>query len=117
MSEAVVFSTRRPFAWGVLVVGDVNSRDIPALKPGENIAATSSTVVVRVRHAQDVADIDDSEFAVSVRVATGTSGGTGHEAVITVTSGQLSVGDANTADLVKLQPGMWRLSIVAEPND
>ena len=46
-------STTRSLAWGVLVVGDAESRDIPSLEPLKTITATDSTVVIRVRHAQD----------------------------------------------------------------
>jgi hypothetical protein len=115
--EISELTATRSFAWGVLVVGDAESHDIPPLEPLKTIAATDSTVVIRVRHAQDVTDIDDSEFLVNVRVAADSGHGEGVEATVAVPSGRLSVGDANAADIVNLRPGRWRLRIEVEPDD
>ena len=116
-TEIIELTTIRPFAWGVLVVGDADGHDIPPLEPLQTIAATDSTVVIRVRHAQDVTDIDDSEFLVNLRVAADSGDGEGVKAIVAVPSGRLSVGDANAADILNLRPGRWQLRIEVEPND
>ena len=116
-TEISELTATRSFAWGVLVVGDAESHDIPPLEPLRTIAATDSTVVIRVRHAQDVTDIEDSEFLVNLRVAADSGHGEGVVATVAVPSGRLSVGDANAADIVNLRPGRWRLRIEVEPDD
>ena len=98
-------------------MGDAESDDIPSLQPGSWIASADSTVVIRVRHAQDVANVDDSEFMVGVRVAADSGDTVGVEATVAVPSGRLSVGDADAADVVNLRPGRWRLRIEVAPDD
>lgn len=118
MSEEIKeLTATRSFAWGVLIVGDAERHDIPSLEPSNPIAVAVSAVVVRVRHAQDVTDIDDSEFLVDVRVAADSGDHDGVEAIVAVPSGRLSVGDASIADVVNLRPGRWRLRIEVEPDD
>jgi hypothetical protein len=66
----------RPFHWGIVVVGDRESTDIPEIRPDELVASSASEVVVPVRHAQDVEVVgrQDEEipfFEVSVSCSPG----------------------------------------------
>jgi hypothetical protein len=46
--------SRRPLNWGIVLIGDRDTRDIPVREPDESIASNPALVVVPVRHAQDV---------------------------------------------------------------
>lgn len=109
--------TKRSFAWGVLMVGDAESSDIPTIPVGATVASTATTVVLAVRHAQDVDDVDQSEFLVEVRCALGAGDADCIYASIAVPSGRLAVGDADHVDVVRVRPGPVRLRIEVEPED
>jgi hypothetical protein len=102
---------------GVLIVRDAESHDNPTLAAGATFGTTASSLAIGVRHAQDVAHIAESEFLVQVRCAEGTGDADGIDASIAVSSGRLTVGDANHEDVVRLDPGRWRVHIEADPPD
>ena len=117
----------RPFGWGILLVADSATSEIPEMEEGVPFPSTATAVAVPVRHTQDV-DIDGlaltadeaiPEFAVKVRAFVG------HEADcpvrfdgrIEVPSGRVSVGDADRDDTLELEPGLWRLQVALSPPD
>jgi hypothetical protein len=105
----------RPFAWGMLVIGDAEDR---ALRFDGNgtVSATEFSVIVRVRHAQDVDDLDDDPFAVTVRVESTAKVG-GESVEIAVPSGELFVGDGESFEAISVEPGLWRVEVEVEPAD
>lgn len=114
----------RPFHWGIVVVGDRESTDIPEIRPDELVASSASEVVVPVRHAQDVEVVgrQDEEipfFEVSVSCSPGVVEGQElrFDGIVTLPSGVLSIGDADDEALVPLTPGLHRLQIAVEPRD
>jgi hypothetical protein len=109
--------TKRSFAWGVLIVGDAESSDIPTLPVGATVASTTTTVALAVRHAQDLDDVDESEFLVEVRCALGAGDADCIRESIAVPSGRLSVGDADHVDVMRVGPGRVHLHIDVEPED
>lgn len=111
------FNTIRAFAWGIVIIGDADTQEIPSLDRDTSIVSSGSAVVILVRHAQDVVDPDDAEFLVEVQC---TAGSTSRDDVsfdgdILISSGRLSVGDADHEHTVIVDPGRWRLQIAAEP--
>ena len=71
-----VLEFRRPFYWGVVLIGDPEAMGVPDLGPEQSIAAKAAPAVVPVRHAQDsgMADEDGdgvAPFEVSIRCSPG----------------------------------------------
>jgi hypothetical protein len=111
------FNTLRAFAWGVVLIGDADTQEIPSPEPDKAIVSSDSAVVMLVRHAQDVVDLDDEAFLVEVQC---TAGSTDRDDVsfdgdILISSGRLSIGDADHEDTLIVASGRWRLQIAAEP--
>lgn len=114
----------RPFHWGVLLIGDPETADIPNRGPEGAIVSNGALVVVPVRHAQDVefsgrGDEEIPPFVVSVRCSPGVSQSQemGFDGVIDLPSGLMSIGDADTEEVLTLTPGRYRLQIEVHPND
>jgi len=109
----------RPFWWGVLVVADRDwADDVPTELSESGFGTSETAIAVRVRHAQDV-EFDDAspdvvvspcEVVVTVNVGTPTSR-TVFEHDVSIESGWLTVGDAESQDAVRVSPGRWQLSI------
>jgi hypothetical protein len=115
---------RRPFQWGILLVGDPESKDIPELGRDGATASNSALVGVPVRHAQDVefSGGDDEEippFLVSVSCSAGVAHGQelSFDGVISLPSGLMSIGDADREETLALTPGTYRLQIEGDPGD
>jgi hypothetical protein len=111
------FHTVRAFAWGIVIIGDADTQEILSPERDTAIVSSDSAVVMLVRHAQDVVDPDDEELLVEVHC---TAGSTGRDDLtfdgdILVSSGRLSIGDADHEDTLIVAPGPWRLQIAAEP--
>lgn len=109
----------RAFNWGIVLVSDANSRDIPELPRGSSFAASRDGVVIAVRHAQDV-DVVDSDLSpdevippatVSVRVGLGAQERADFSCVLALTSGKLLVGDADHEDIVTVPPGEYTVAV------
>ena len=56
------FNTIRAFGWGIVIVGDSDTQEIPAPDRDKPIVSSDSAVVILVRHAQDVVEPDDEEW-------------------------------------------------------
>jgi hypothetical protein len=109
---------RRPFQWGILIIADPRASALPELVGGEAVVASDSAVIVGVRHAQDVDDLDDTDFEVAVSCAPGPverGSALAFDGVLTVQSGRLDVGDANHWDALLVSPGRWRIQIETDP--
>lgn len=107
----------RAFAWGIVIIGDADTREFPSLDRDNVIVSSDSAIVVPVRHAQDVANPDDSEFLVELEC---TEGSTGRDDVsfdgsILIRSGRLSIGDADHEDTMIVTPGRWRVQVDTQP--
>lgn len=114
----------RPFHWGVLLIGDPETADIPERGPEGAIVSSGAVVVVPVRHAQDVefSGRDDEEippFVVSVCCLRGVaqSQELSFDGVVDLPSGLMSIGDADTEEILTLTPGTYRLQIEVHPSD
>jgi hypothetical protein len=106
---------RRSFGWGVLLISDARSRDIPVSLPKGPVTATDTAVAIAVRHAQDV-DYEGGETApaaVSVNVLAGPAdvAATDFEGSIRLGSGVLAVGDAEQEETVDVRPGSYRVQV------
>lgn len=121
MTEQLV-ELRRPFAWGVLLVGDASDARIPSVPAEGSISRSATQVAIPVRHEQDVAlsgDNPDEITPFAVRLSC--SGGTAQsqalefDDVIELPSGRLAIGDADRVETVGLSPGRWRIQVAMEP--
>ena len=118
------FRVDRPFSWGILLIGDSASHDVPASESGV-VVATRTVVAVGVRHAQDVdfesADEEQevSQFSVTVEVRLGQVADTAvqFDSVIEVPSGRITVGDADRDESLLVTPGRWRIQLALTPED
>lgn len=114
-----LLNTTRAFAWGIVIIGDADTQDIPSPDRDNAIVASDSTVVAKVRHAQDVLNPQDEEFLVEVQCTAGEAdrADVSFDGDIDVASGRISVGDADHEDRLIVEPGRWRLQIAVEPID
>lgn len=108
---------KRPFNWGVLIVGDPSAKAVPELPPGETLSHSSELIVIPVRHAQDIDDFDGPPFEVEVTCRRRTAGfATGqHHALLHLSSGDLGVGDVNRETVLHPGPGWWWVTITMRP--
>lgn len=111
-------NTTRAFEWGIVLVGDSESTDIPALDRDAAIRSSDTAVVVAVRHAQDIANSDEGQFLVEVSCVSGLAGrdDLAFDGHVLVSSGRLSIGDADHQDMLLVPPGRWRLQIATGPS-
>jgi hypothetical protein len=109
---------RRAFHWGALVIMDASSTDVPTQPAEAGVATTDAGMMIPVRHAQDV-DFDGLDpdetvppFEVEVEVNTGPPDGP-VSAVHTarITSGVLTIGDADDEMRVDVEPGRVRITV------
>ncbi len=114
-----LLNTTRAFAWGIVIIGDADTQDIPSPELGNAIVASDSAVVAKVRHAQDVVNPEDDEFLVEVQCTAGEANrdDLSFDGAILVSSGRISVGDADHEDKLLVEAGRWRLQIAVEPID
>ena len=119
-----VLEFRRPFYWGVALIGDPEAIGVPDLGPEQSIGSSAAVVVVPVRHAQDsgMADEDGdgvAPFEVSIRCSSEVAEvqDLQFDGTVSLPSGQLSFGDADAETIVPLPPGDYRLQITIVPVD
>jgi len=110
----------RPFHWGVLFIGDPETVDIPEMRLDGAISSSAALVAVPVRHAQDIEYSGREKihpFAVSVSCSPGVDQGQelSFDGVINLPSGLMSVGDADSASILTLAPGTYRIQIAVHP--
>ena len=109
-----------PFGWGLLLIGDGASQELPSIRRGVAVTATGSVIAVGVRHAQDVEPGSAiHEFHVSVEVRVGQPADRSHcfDCLIDVPSGRITLGDADREEEVDVGPGRWRVQVALEPED
>jgi hypothetical protein len=107
------FREERPFGWGLLLVGDGADQELPPLHPGVLVTATSRSIAVSVRHAQDVepdSAVQVCHLRVEVRVGHPADRALSFDGVIEVPSGRISFGDADDVRELEVAPGRWRVS-------
>ena len=118
---------RRGFGWGILVVLNNPNGEVPDLK-GKPFAASSSGLVIVVRHAQDVDAtvldplasndyVPEAQVAVHVLVASHGLESADYQSVLSVTDGNLDIGDADRWDSLHLPVGSWQAQVTASPAD
>jgi hypothetical protein len=106
---------RRPFNWGVLIVGDLNG-DVPESLAG-GFGRTSDSLALAVRHAQDIGS-DSAPFEVEVQIIAGPpTNPPDIEHVVSVPSGVLAVGDAESQAELRVPPGDYRRAVRGEPRE
>ncbi|MEM9894705.1 MAG: hypothetical protein AAF962_27980 [Actinomycetota bacterium] len=112
-------SVARPFHWGVLIVGDRYDAALPDLGPGPTIGVGRCSITIPVRHAQDTDSTDCGPFAVNVTctLIDGEYPAGAAEAVVNLPSGVLAIGDADEAEYLDVQPGLWRIVVDLHPTD
>ena len=113
-----VLRFRRPFHWGALLIMDASSTDVPRQPLESGIARSDAGLMVPVRHAQDVdfAGLDPDEavppFEVDVEVHAGPPRGpVSADHVVRITSGALTIGDADHEVHVDVEPGRVRIAV------
>ena len=114
--------TERPFAWGIVLFQDRDSVDVPELS-GSPVSHAPDGFVVKVRHAQDVdldgyADDDDvpaAQVQIVIWLDQEAPGPSTFRGVIEVSSGVLTVGDADHEDALAIGAGRWSVQIDCEP--
>ncbi len=110
---------RRPFAWGIVMLSDSKTRDIPSSPVASPFAHTPTALFVRVRHAADVefdgADPDEvvplCSVVVDVRVGEPADSSVDFEGTLQLPSGVLAVGDADGEELLELSPAAYRAQV------
>lgn len=108
---------KRPFNWGLLVLGDPAAEAVPELSRGQAIGHSFELIVVAVRHAQDIEDAEGTPFEVEINCRQRSAGfsDSGYHALIRLPSGGMSIGDAEHESVVRLGPGWWWVSITLSP--
>jgi hypothetical protein len=108
----------RPFNWGLLLISDHSTHDLPRQPPAapDTAIATPSAVAINVRHAQD-SDLADAEAVVSINVFIGVEPDSAVDFTteLDIASGVLDIGDAEQSERLDLDTGRWRLALVARP--
>jgi hypothetical protein len=109
---------RRAFHWGALVIMDASSTDVPTQPAESGVATTDAGLMVPVRHAQDVdyegvgPDEAVPPFEVEVEVRAGPPNGpVSTEHTVRITSGALTIGDADDEIRVAVEPGGVRIAV------
>ncbi|MGH9153441.1 MAG: hypothetical protein ACRD03_13810 [Acidimicrobiales bacterium] len=112
---------RRPFNWGVVLVMDSDSADVPLRLDDSGVARSPTGMAFAVRHAQDVEavglapDEPVPPFVVEVRVLPGPPDrATTVEHEIRVDSGAITVGDAEAEERLEVAPGEFLVSILLD---
>jgi hypothetical protein len=122
----LVTAIRRPWQWGIAVItGPGQTEDFPEIEPGRPFCSTSGALVIMVRHAQDVEEIDlgFAEATVSIYLHQDeVTPDDGNKAVgggiLSTPEGTLSVGDADMNVVVPAHKGMTQFLIsVEDPSD
>ncbi|MCP4960887.1 MAG: hypothetical protein GY925_16675 [Actinomycetia bacterium] len=115
---ALPIHAHRPFNWGVLIVGDSTDLDLPSVGHDRTIGVGRRSIVIPVRHAQDIPSTDDRPFAVSISCdwVEARPSGPAFETVIDVRSGELLIGDADSSEKIRLERGSYRLFVVIHPD-
>jgi hypothetical protein len=117
---------RRAFHWGALVIMDASSTDVPTQPAESGVATTDAGLMVPVRHAQDVdyegLGLGPEEavppFEVEVEVRTGPPNGPiSAEHTVRITSGALTIGDADDEIRVDVEPGGVRIAVYLDLDD
>ena len=112
----------RPFGWGIVIVADAESRDIPTATSAEPFTASRTALVVRVRHASDVefdaldSDQEISQFAVVVKAEVGPRAAipVDYECVLALPSGRLTIGDADEERILNIGRGEYRVQVALD---
>lgn len=116
---------RRSFNWGVLMLSDAGTEDVPELGRGSTFANTPHALGIAVRHAQDV-DFEALDLApddvvppaeVTLRVGPGQHEAEDFSCVLDLPSGELRIGDAEHEDAVSVPPGRYVLSVALDHLD
>ena len=107
----------RRFNWGILILSNSSTKDLPELDSGP-VAATPTSIVIRVRHAQDITrDEEPAAVGVVVRAGHMTQGEPDFEAGLDVTVGELTVGDAESEETIVLSSGRYMVQIQLDHPD
>lgn len=126
MQPILTTSIVRPWQWGIVVVSDSSAPgELPELVRDQLVSANEVAVVVLIRHAQDVDEVElgFAEGTVTVTFHPGTSEERpGHHrvylGVLSTPRGMLSIGDADMEVMLPAQPGETKVAVsVAETDD
>lgn len=117
----VTLDFKRPFNWGIVVVSDAGGAmpefDARAEHDGPVLATSDSALVLRVRHASDRDDgaVDSDGYLlpteVRVEVTLGRGGPYTGEHVLTISTGEVLIGDAEREESVAVEPGSYRVAV------
>lgn len=116
---------QRSFAWGILLVSDSQTTAVPELDHQAVVTASEEALAIVVHHAADM-PFDDlqpdeivpkAEVVVRVYVDGSAPSRPSYDAVLSVPSGTITVGDADREELVAIGPGRWHVRVVCTPWD
>jgi hypothetical protein len=108
-----------------MVVLDSQASAIPEHDVAAVVSASDEGLAIGVHHAQDV-EFEDlapeelvpkAEVAVEVYVDEPLPRTPAFEAVLSVPSGTLMVGDADQEDTLEIGPGLWGITVICTPWD
>ena len=116
---------QRSFGWGVLLLSDADTGDIPVTTEPGPVVATDTAVAICVRDASDVevdgmADAEEvPQVVVNVSVTAGPSPHSplAFDGVVAVPSGTLLLGDAEHEQALPVGPGTYRVQVWLDDRD
>jgi hypothetical protein len=114
--------TKRPFSWGLVLLLDRDTSEIPQLTDSV-VSQSTGGMAVKVLHAQDVdlsglgADdiVPPAEVEVEIHIGADAPGDVPFSGTIDVPSGVLTVGDADQEHALDLGAGRWAVQVDCEP--
>jgi len=124
MQTIVRTSITRPWQWGIVAVFDkVAEGDLPEFAPESLASVNQSGLIVRIRHAQDIEDFDESFAEGTVTISfheEAVEPAQGRQFVcagqLSTPGGTLSVGDADMEVVVPPATGVTNILVsVADP--
>ncbi|HEY3562411.1 MAG TPA: hypothetical protein VGL05_33325 [Kribbella sp.] len=117
-----MWQVRRPFWWGLVLLMDRDTPDVPSLTDSV-ISQSAEGLAVQVLHAQDVelsgAEAGDvippAQVQIEVRIGEPPPAEVLFSGAIDVPSGILTVGDAEQEDALEISPGRWAVQVDCAP--
>jgi len=114
----------RAFGWGLLLVMDKDSPEVPQLS-NALVSTSPSGLAIKVHHAADVdvSGYSDDEVIpparvkVDVRVGPSAPEEVLYRGSLEVPSGVITVGDADQEDRLEVEPGRWDVQVICSPAD
>lgn len=114
--------TKRPFWWGILLLLDRDTSEVPQLSDAV-VTVSRTGLAVQVLHAQDVdltgydpeEIVPPAEVQVEIQFGAAAPIDVPFSGTIDVPSGVLTVGDAEQEDALEIGSGQWAVGVAYDP--